>query len=55
MTDNIQIIWTPWKDHAELLLNRTWLFPVWSGEVAEKPDMRRKACDQVRILRMLTN
>lgn len=50
MAEGVQIIWTPWRNQYELLQNRAWLYP---SHVADggggTSDMRRKACDQVRI------
>ena len=44
MAEGFQTVWTPWKDHDELLQNRAWLY---GSQVQEGHDMRRKACDQV--------
>ena len=56
MTEGVQIVWTPWRNRAELLQNRTWLFPASAVHDESGPlEMRRKACDQVgtSIIRLL--
>jgi len=52
MAEGVQIIWTPWRSHDELLQNRSWLFPE-SCVSGKGPGSRRKACDQVMPLGIL--
>lgn len=49
MAEKVQVIWTPWRNHAELLRTRAWLYPASSGnDTGLEGDSRKKACDQVR-------
>ena len=43
MTD---IVWTPWRDHGELLTVRRYLYVQQDG-YGEAKDMRRKGCEIV--------
>ena len=43
MTD---VVWTPWRDHGELLTVRRYLY-VQQDEGGQAKDMRRKGCEIV--------
>lgn len=43
MTD---VVWTPWRDHGELLTVRRYLY-VHQDEGGQAKDMRRKGCEIV--------
>ena len=62
MTKGLQIVYTPWRTHNELLLVRSWLYPqhthsepydfaadndAENGESDVRREHMRKACDQV--------
>ena len=47
MADGVQVIWTPWRDHGELVEVREWLFPASPSDEREDSKLKRKACDQV--------
>ena len=47
MADGVQVIWTPWRHHGELVDVREWLFPPSPSNEREDFNLRRKACDQV--------
>lgn len=47
MTERLQIIWTPWRNHTELLNVRDSFFPSSANSEPTDPRLRRKACDQV--------
>lgn len=50
MAERLQIIWTPWRNHSELLRVRDWFFPnSASGEQHADADQRKKAFEQVGL------
>ena len=49
MTERLQIIWTPWRNHTELMNVREWFFPVLASGEQRDSKSRRKACDQVSL------
>jgi ribosomal biogenesis protein LAS1 len=47
MADGVQVIWTPWRHHGELVDVQERLFPPSPSNEKEGSKMRREACDQV--------
>lgn len=47
MADGVQVIWTPWRDHGELVEVRERLFSMSRRDEREDSKLKRKACDQV--------
>lgn len=45
--EHLQIIWTPWRNHSELLNVREWFYAPSASYEPTDPKSRRKACDQV--------
>ncbi|CAD6570096.1 MAG: rRNA-processing protein las1 [Alectoria sarmentosa] len=55
MAERLQIVWTPWRDHSELLSVRKWFFPNSASSEPADPDLRRKACEQVSAWKLRGN
>lgn len=56
MAERLQIIWTPWRNHSELLRVRDWFFPnSASGEQHADADQRKKAFEQVSAWKLRGN
>ena len=54
MANGVQIIWTPWRNHDDLLRVRELLYATSPTEQSGNSSLRRKACDQVRMSTTLT-
>ncbi|KAL2048200.1 hypothetical protein N7G274_000111 [Stereocaulon virgatum] len=55
MADGVQVIWTPWRHHGELVDVREWLFPPSPINEQEDSKLRRNACDQISAWKLRGN
>ncbi|KAF6231483.1 hypothetical protein HO173_010235 [Letharia columbiana] len=57
MPERLQIIWTPWRNHSELLSVREWFFPqpASSEQADSDSNSRKKACNHVSAWKLRGN
>lgn len=55
MPECLQIVWTPWRNHSELLSVREWFYSPSATSDQTDPKSSRRACDQVSAWKLRGN